>query len=336
MSAAWHREEGMAQSAGERTDWHGSVRGRHAETPSEVPTRGWRDILLRVTDNISKKSLGLIAAGSAFYSFLAIPSAFTALIALYGLVFDPHTVEQQIGILQGVMPAQALDIIHEQLDTLTSQPRQALGISFGISLAVALWSANSATTSMMTALNIVYEEHEKRNLFWYYATALAMTAATVVFVIVSLALIAVLPVVIDWLPLGDFARTLTAILRWPLLMVLFAIALGVAYRFAPSRNKPKWRWVSWGAFVATLLWIVVSVLFSFYVSHFSSYEKTYGSLAGVVLLLMWLYLSGYAVIIGAELNAELEHQTAEDSTDGREKPMGHRGATMADTVGEER
>lgn len=326
----------MAREAGGRSDGHRDVHGRHAKEPSDIPKRGWRDILLRVKDDISGKSLGLIAAGSAFYSFLAIPSAFTALIALYGLVFDPRQVERQLAMFQGIVPSLALDIVTEQLKTLTSQPRQTLGFSFGISLAVALWSANSATTSMMTALNIVYEEQEKRNLFRYYATALAMTAGAVLFVIVSLALIALLPAVIDWLPLGNFAKTLTTILRWPLLMALFAIGLGIAYRFAPSRNKPKWRWVSWGAFAAVLLWIVVSALFSFYVSHFASYEKTYGSLAGVVLLLMWLYLSAYAVIIGAELNAELEHQTVRDSTEGGEKPMGSRGAKMADTVGEER
>jgi membrane protein len=326
----------MAQAASEQWGRHGDPHGRHAEHPGQIPKRGWRDVLLRVKDDISGKSLSLIAAGTAFYSFLAIPSAFTALIALYGLVFDPRQVEQQLTIFQGIMPALALDIITEQLKTLTSQPHHALGISFAISLGVALWSANSATTSMMTALNVVYEEHEKRNLFRYYATALAMTASAVVFVIVSLVLIAILPAVIDWLPLGPFTKTLTTVLRWPLLMVLFVTGLGIAYRFAPSRRKPKWHWVSWGAFVAVLLWIVVSALFSFYVSHFAAYEKTYGSLAGVVLLLMWLYFSAYAVIIGAELNAELEHQTAKDSTEGHEKPMGRRGATMADTVGEER
>jgi membrane protein len=326
----------MERAANGHPDRHADPHGRHAHHPADIPKRGWRDVLLRIKEDISEKGLGLIAAGSAFYSFLAIPSAFAALIALYGLVFDPHQVEQQLSILQGIMPAQALDILNQQLNTLTSQPRQALGISFGISLAVALWSANSATTSMMTALNVVYEEEEKRNLFWYYATALVMTASAVLFAIVALALIALLPVVIDFLPLGDFAKTLTSILRWPLLMVLFAIGLGIAYRFAPSRTTPKWRWVSWGAFLAVILWIVVSALFSFYASHFSSYEKTYGSLAGVVLLLMWLYLSAYAVIIGAELNAELEHQTARDSTEGKPKPMGRRGAKMADTVGEER
>lgn len=326
----------MARAMGWGSTGHGDAHGRHAEQPGEIPKRGWRDILLRVKTNISEKSLGLISAGTAFYSFLAIPSGFTALIALYGLLFDPSQVERQLMILDGVMPAQALDIIHDQLNTLTSQPRQALGISFAISLVVALWSANSATTSIMTALNVVYEEHEKRGLIRYYATALVITAGAVLFAIVALTLIAVLPAIVDFLPLGDFSKTLATILRWPALMAVFMIGLGIAFRFAPSRSKPRWRWVSWGAFAAVILWIAASALFSFYVSHFNSYEKTYGSLAGVVLLLMWLYFSAYAVIIGAELNAEIEHQTTKDSTTGGEKPMGRRGAKMADTIGEER
>jgi membrane protein len=325
----------MAQTAPERTGRHGDPHGRHARHPADIPKRGWRDVLLRVKNDVSEKSLGLISAGTAFYSFLAIPSGIAALIALYGLMFDPHQVEQQITMLQGVMPAQALEIVTDQLRTLASQPRKALGISFAISLGVALWSANSATTSLMTALNVVYGEHEKRNLIRYYATALVITAGAIVFAIISLMLIAVLPAVIDLLPLGDFGRTLTAALRWPVLMFLFVLGLGVGFRFAPSRETPKWHWVSWGAFVAVVLWVVASALFSLYASHFSSYQKTYGSLAGVVLLLMWLYFSAYAILIGAELNAELEHQTTRDSTTGPEEPMGRRGAKMADTVGEE-
>jgi len=326
----------MAQTASEQTGGHDDPHGRQARYPTQIPKRGLRDVLLRIKDDVSAKSLGLISAGTAFYSFLAIPSGIAALIALYGLMFDPHQVEQQLTMLQGVMPPQALDIVTEQLKALTGQPRKALGVSFAISLGVALWSANSATTSLMTALNVVYEEREKRNLFRYYATALGITASAIVFAVVSLMLIAILPAVIDLLPLGDFSRTLTTVLRWPALMFLFVLGLGVGFRFAPSREKPKWRWLSWGAFLAVILWIVASALFSLYASHFPSYEKTYGSLAGVVLLLMWLYFSAYAILIGAELNAELEHQTTQDSTTGPEKPMGQRGATMADTIGEER
>ena len=311
------------------------ARGRSATTPSEIPKLGWRDILLRVTDAVSEKSLGLIAAGAAFYAFIAIPSGIAALISIYGLISDPTQVEQQVEAIQNIMPRQAADIVLDTLNSLVNQPRHNLGFGLLISLGLALWSANSATTSIMTALNVAYGEREKRGLIKYYAEAMAFTLLSIVFAITSLGLIAVLPVVIDSLPLGDFGRTLASWLRWPVLVGLFVVALSIAYRFMPSRTAPKWRWVTWGAVAGGLLWIAASAGFSFYVSHFSSYDKTYGSLAGVVLLLMWLYVSNYVVLLGAQLDAEIEHQTARDTTTGQPKPLGDRGAKMADTVGEE-
>jgi membrane protein len=319
-----------------RPDDRHDPHGRSATRPEEIPKRGWRDILLRVKDAISEKSLGLIAAGAAFYAFIAIPSGIAALISIYGLVADPVQVEKQAETMQGIMPKQAVDIVLEMLNSLLSQPSKALGVGLLVSLALALWSAASATTSIMTALNVAYNEREKRGFIAYYAEAMVMTLGAVLFIIISLALIAVLPAVIDFLPLGDFGKTLAAWLRWPVLVGLFMVALSIAYRYMPSRAKPRWRWVTWGAAVGAILWIAASAGFSFYVSHFSSYDKTYGSLAGVVLLLMWLYVSNYAVLLGAQLDAEIEHQTARDSTTGRPKPLGQRGAKMADTVGEEK
>lgn len=310
--------------------------GRNATTPSEIPRRGWRDILLRVKDSISEKSLGLIAAGAAFYAFIAIPSGIAALISIYGLISDPTHVEQEIETIQSIMPRQAAEIVLDLLSSLISQPRANLGFGLLISLGLALWSANSATTSIMTALNVAYGEHEKRGLFKYYAEALVMTLCSVLFVLVSLTLIAVLPAVFNLLPLGDSRWTMAAWLRWPILVGLFMFGLSIAYRFMPSRTRPKWRWVTWGAFTGAVLWIAASAGFSYYVSHFSAYDKTYGSLAGVVLLLMWLYVSNYAVLLGAQLDAEIEHQTACDSTEGPAKPLGARGAKMADTIGEEK
>jgi membrane protein len=315
---------------------HADAHGRDATRPGEIPRRGWRDILLRVKDEVSEKSLGLIAAGAAFYAFIAIPSGIAALISIYGLIADPMQVEQQVEGLQSIMPQQAADIVLGLLNSLTNQPRANLGFGLLISLGLALWSASSATTSIMTALNVAYSEREKRGLLKYYGEALVMTLGSVLFVIIALTLIAVLPAVIDFLPLGEAGKALASWVRWPALVVLFMVGLSIAYRFMPSRRKPKWRWVTWGAATGALLWIAASAGFSFYVSHFSSYDKTYGSLAGVVLLMMWLYVSNYAVLLGAQLDAEIEHQTARDSTTGRPKPLGRRGAKMADTVGEEK
>jgi membrane protein len=314
----------------------GETRGRHADRPGEIPTPGWRDVLLRVKDDISGKNLSLIAAGTAFYAFIAIPSGIAALISLYGLLFDPQQVEAQVGSLVGIMPDEAMKIVTDELTYLTSQPPKTLGIGLLIGFWVALWSANSATTSMIAALNVVYEEREKRNLIKFYLAALGLTVATVIFSIFSLGLIAALPAVIDWLPVGGFGKTLASIVRWPVLIALFIAALAMAFRYAPCREKPKWRWISWGAITGGILWIVASGLFSFYAAHLASYDKSYGSLAGVILLMMWLYVSAFVVLISAELNAEIEHQTARDSTTGPAKPMGQRGAKMADTLGEKK
>jgi membrane protein len=269
-----------------------------------------------------------------FYAFLAIPSALTALVSLYGLFANPGDVQRHAELAKGVVPDQVLQIVSMQLQAITSSSSKSLSIGLIISVLVALWSARSGTASMVTAINVAYEEPEKRGTIWLYATTLALTAVTVFFAIIALALIAVLPAALALLPLGDFGKTLASILRWPLLLLVIVGALAVTYRFAPSRREPQWRWVSWGAVAATVLWIIGSALFSIYVGQFASYNKTYGSMGGVVVRLMWLYVSSLAMLLGAELNAEMEHQTSRDTTAGGGKPLGQRGARVADTVGE--
>jgi membrane protein len=323
------RVESASQSAPSRDAAH----GRRANRPSDIPKRGWWDISMRVKDAMSEKNLTLIAAGAAFYAFLAIPSAFTALVSLYGLVADPQDVHRHLELAKGVVPDQVLQIMSDQLQALTSSGSTSLGVGLIISVLVALWSARSGTASMVTAINVAYGEPEKRSMFRLYAITVGLTALTIAFALLALALIAVLPAIIGVLPLGNFGKTLAAALRWPVLLALVVVALAITYRFAPSRKEPRWRWVSWGAVAATVLWIVGSALFSIYVGQFASYNKTYGSLGGVVVLLMWLYVSALAVLLGAEMNAETEHQTAQDTTSDERKPLGQRGAKMADTVG---
>jgi membrane protein len=313
-----------------RGEHHGH--GHEADEPQDIPRRGWKQVIMRVGTRISRDNVSIIAAGVAFYAFLAIPSALTALVALYGLAFDPQDVQRQIASLNGAMPGEAVQLISQQLQTVTSQPKSTLGIGLIVAVLVAIWGARSAMSTFITALNVAYAEDEKRGFFRFQATAFALTAVAVVFAVLSIALIAVLPAAIDLLPFGKAGKTVASVVRWPVLLVLITFGLAAIYRYAPSRNEPKWRWVSWGAAVATVLWIVGSALFSLYVGQFASYNKTYGSLGAVVVLMMWLYLSAFAVLLGAELNAELEHQTARDTTAGRPKPMGHRGAWAADTV----
>jgi membrane protein len=292
--------------------------GRLAARRSALRLRFWRDVLIRVKDGISEKNLSLIAAGAAFYAFLSIPAAFSALIALYGLEFDPANVERQVAGLKGVVPDEVIQLLTDQLTNLTLRSTSTLGWGFLLSLAVALWRAQSGSSALISALNQVYAAPDRRSLIEAYGMSLALTLCLILFAIVALVLIAVMPAVIDYLPLGHYDRSLARVLRWPLLMVLVMIALSAIYRFAPTRQAARWRWISWGAVASTLLWIAGSILFSVYVEEFASYDKTYGSLGAVVVLMMWLYVSAFAALIGATLNAEIERQRRlEAETSGR-------------------
>ena len=305
--------------------------GRAADEPHQIPAAGWWDILKRLFADIGRDNVSLMAAGVAFYGLLSLAPGFTALVALYGLLFDPSQVQAQVAAMEGMIPEEARKLIADQLTTIVQGSSSSLGVSFVVSLALAIWSANSGTSALMQALNVAYGEREQRNVLRYYGSALLLTAAAVLFGILSLILVAIIPAVVGLLPLGNFGKELGWI-RWPVLTILFAAGLSVVYRYAPSRNEPRWSWVSSGAVAATILWLIGSALFSLYVEKFATYNKTYGSLGAVVVLLMWFWLSAYAVLLGAELNAEMEHQTARDTTDRPRKPMGRRGAYVADTV----
>jgi membrane protein len=234
--------------------------------------------------------------------------------------------------MESFIPPEAAKLIGDQLAAVVQASNSKLGVGLIIGLGIALWSANYGTTALMSALNVAYGEKEKRGTLEYWMHSLLLTASLIVFGILSIVLIAVIPAVIGLLPFGDFGQTIVSWLRWPALVLLSTIGLAIIYRYAPSRAEPRWSWVSWGAFAATVLWLIGSALFSLYVGKFASYNKTYGSLGAVVVLLMWLWLTGYAIIMGAELDAEMEHQTARDTTDPPKKPMGRRGAYVADTV----
>jgi membrane protein len=312
------------------------ARGRLAEEPNAITAAGWRDILWRVFADIRRDNVSLLAAGIAFYALLSLAPACTALVALYGLAFDPGQVQSQVKAVEGLIPPEGRQLIAQQLTAVVQAGSSTLGIGFIVSLALAIWSANSATSATMSALNAVYAEEEKRGFIKYYGATLLLTMSSVIFALLALLLVAVIPAALGLLPVGDFGKELVSAVRWPVLLLLFAGGLAVIYRYAPSRNEPRWSWVSWGAAAATLVWIVGSALFSVYVGRFATYNKTYGSLGAVVVLLMWLWISAYAVLLGAELNAEMEHQTIRDTTDRPKKPMGKRGAYVADTVAEGR
>ncbi len=308
-------------------------RGREASRPQDIPASGWKDILWRVKDQIKKDRLSIIAAGVAFYGLLAIFPALIALVALYGLVFDPRQVQEQVSALSGVLPPDAAEILLRQLNDLTTRDSKALGFGAIGGLLLALWSASAGMRTLMEALNVAYNEEEQRGFFRFYGTALLLTLASILGTILAIVLVVAIPAVLTFLGLDDTLKWVISIAAWPILIVMMMIGLAVIFRYGPSRREPRWRWVSWGAFVATVLWIIGSLLFSFYVAKFGNYNETYGAVGAIVILLMWFLLSAYAVLIGAELNAEMERQTRKDTTEGGEKPLGQRGAYAADTVG---
>ena len=311
-----------------------SGRGRDAQRPSEIPKRGWRDIALRVKREIAKDRLSIIAAGVAFYGLLASLPALGALISIYGLLFDPREVMDQIAAMRGFMPGEAVDLIVKQLTELASADTQALGLGVAGGVILALWSASAGVRTMMEALNVAYNETEKRGFFKRMALSLGLTLAVVLIGLVAVASVVLLPAVLDLLGLGSVLEGIVYWARWPIVAVVFWFGLLVMYRYGPSRDHPKWSWVSVGGIVVTVLWLAGSVLFSWYVENFGNYNKTYGSMGAVVILLMWLLISAYMVLIGAEINAEMERQTRQDTTVDEPQPLGRRGAYAADTVGD--
>lgn len=306
--------------------------GGQAETPTQIPPRGWWQVIRRAVTKSSADNVPILAGGVAFFAFLAVFPALIAALTLYGMVADPAQVAQQMQSLSSVLPPQAQQIITEQLTAVTRSNDGALTVGLVISLLAALWSASSATSNLITAINLAYHETETRGFVTMRVLALGLTLGALVFVLVALALVAVAPVVLDQLGLGVIGQLIAQVIRWVLLIGVVIVGLAVVYRVAPNRNSPRFRWVSIGALVATVLWILGSVAFSLYVSSFGSYNTTYGALAGVIVLMLWLYLTSYIVLLGAEINAEAEHQTARDTTTGEPAPMGQRGATVADTL----
>jgi membrane protein len=308
--------------------------GRAATTPSEIPAAGWKDILLRVYEGISDDRILANAAAVTFYALLALFPAVAALVSIYGLFADSSRIATQLDSISGMVPGGAIEVIRDQLTRLTAQPRATLGVSFLASLIVSLWSANGGIKALFDALNVVYEEKEKRGLVALNAVSLSFTAGMILFLMVALGFVVVAPIVLEYLP--GMVGALFSIARWPILLVLVAIALSLIYRYGPSRNEPRWRWISWGSAFASLSWLAASGLFSWYAANFGAFNKTYGSLGAVIGFMIWMWLSTIVILVGAKLNAETEHQTARDTTTGRPKPLGSRGARMADTVGSAR
>jgi membrane protein len=322
----------MSSITKDRAEEHG--RGRHADSPAKVPAKGWKDIVLRTFKEIGNDRITLISAGVTYYLLLAMFPAITAFVSVYGLFADRSTIAEHMAVLSTVVPSGGLDILNGQLQRLTAEDAPTLGFALIISLGLALWSASSGVKSMFEAMNVAYDEVEKRNFFVLNAVALLFTLGGVVGALVMLAVVVALPAVLSIVGFGEGFEWLVQIAGYVVMVLVLITGIAALYRWGPSRQQAKWRWITPGATFAVVVIMVVSLLFSWYASNFAHFDKTYGSLGALIGFLTWMWLSITAVAAGAELNSEAEHQTAKDSTTGADSPMGTRDASMADTLGE--
>jgi membrane protein len=309
-------------------------RGRDAPRPSAIPAKGWKDVGWRVWKSLNEDRVLLISGGVTFYLLLALFPALVAFMSIYGLFLDPATAVDHANALSGLVPPAAMDLIADQLARLASRQGGALTLGLVLSLILAFWSANGGIKAIIEGLNIAYDEREKRSFLRLNLIAFAFTLGAMVLMVLLIVALAVVPAVLAVLNLGGVGDLLVRVLRWPLLVVAVGVALAVLYRHGPSREPPEWRWVTWGSGIATVAWLVMSIAFTIYLERFANFDATYGALAAPIGFLLWIWLSIIVVILGGEINGEMEHQTARDTTTGPEEPMGKRGAVMADTLGE--
>lgn len=310
-----------------------SGRGRAADAPEEIPASGWKDIVLRVKQEMKDDNLTTIAGAMTYYGILALFPALIALVSLYGLISDPNDVQRQLAELADILPAETSSLVSEQLDSIVSSSDAGLGFGFALALLATLWTVSSGVSALIKAINLVFDEEETRGFVKLRLLALGLTVGFLVFAVATIFTITALPAVLDTIGLSPGVVDLVVWLRWPALGIAVMGALAVFYRYAPNRDNAKWRWVTWGAVGATVSWLAASFALNFYVTNFGSYNETYGTLGGVIVLLLWMFVSSLIVLLGAEVDAELEAQTARDTTTGPPLPMGRRDAVKADRLG---
>ena len=308
-------------------------KGHQAQSPAEMPGPAWKDIAKRSYKRVWDDNVGLVSAGVAFYGFFALLSLLGLIVLVYGFFADPHTVIDQMRTLTAFLPTDVVKLIGDQLMTSVTSSEGTKGAAIALAVAVAIYGGTNGAAAVITALNIAYEEKEKRSLLVFYLTAVGMTLCALVLALLMLAATAAAASLGRFVPQASNVTVIAGKVATDLCLVLVAAAVAATlYRFGPSREDAKWKWITPGSAFTAISWLILTLLFGFYVSNLTNYSDTYGSLGAVVALLTWLYLSAYAFVFGAELNSEIEHQTAKDSTTGSPEPMGDRGAWAADNV----
>lgn len=305
-------------------------RGYEAEKPRHIPLIGWLDIGKRVFSEIKADHVQIVAAGVGFYFFLALFPTIVAAISVYTLVLEPSQIEEQISRLSTVLPDQAFGMLIEFLQPVLEQSKKEIGWGLTFSIAISLWSANKGTSALFEGVNIAYNEMDKRSFIKKNLLTLVFTLGAVVLGLISLLFIIFFPILIEKVGLPKQIENIIGWSRWVVLGIILILSLSMVYKIAPNRSNPRFAWVSPGAIFGTVFWLAGSLLFSWYVKNFGSYDDLYGSFAAVIILMLWLFLTAFIVLLGAEINSELEHQTTYDTTVGEQKPMGERGAYHAD------
>ncbi|MBF9042326.1 YihY family inner membrane protein [Rhodobacterales bacterium HKCCE4037] len=316
----------------EATASEGNRRGRDATTPAQMTLKGWRDVLFRVKDKFIADHVSVVAAGVAFFGLLAIFPAIVASISTAALVLDPSQISTQLDAMLGALPGGAAEIISGQVEDVLSDEERA-GWTFALGLFLAIFAAARGMSSLIEGMNIAYDEVETRGFIQLTLLAIGLTLLATVTLVLAMSVTVVIPTIFSAVGYGDTAEAVLGIVRWPFLALLMLVGLAVLYRFGPDRSDAKWVWLTPGSVLAVALWLIGTAAFTVYVENFGSYNETYGSIGAVIVLLTWFWMSALIVMLGAEVNAELEHQTKRDSTTGEPRPIGERGAVKADHVG---
>ena len=305
--------------------------GHRAAKPGQIPMKGWKEIALRVKDQLTNDHVPILAAGIAFYFFLAIFPATAAALSIYGLIMEPAEVAQQMSQLANTLPKKAHQTISNILDQQSQKPGSVLGWSLIISILLSLWSANKGTKAVFEGVNIAYNQKEERGFFKLTGVTLLFTLGGIIVGFIAIAMVVAFPALIDKIGLPSTLETTVQLLRWPILALIVMSALAAVFKVAPYRKSPEFKWIRWGAIIATICWLAGSLVFTLYIKNFDSFDSTYGSFAAVIILMLWFFLSAFIILLGAEINSEMEHQTSRDTT-GEDKPMGQRGGYHADHV----
>lgn len=308
-------------------------RGREAKSPTQIPAKGWKDTLTRVKKEINHDRVSMVSAAMAYYALFAFIPALTSVVLIYAWISDPSEIAGHIAYAKRILPSDILNTVNEQLQALASKGSSKLGFGAIFSLLLSTYSASKGTAAVIDAMNIIYEEQDKRGFIKRTALAIGMALLGAVLAILAMGVIVVIPAITNLFHFGEMMTILGTVASWIVLLGIFSFYLSVMYKVGPDRENAKWKWVSAGAVIAAVLFAIVSALFSWYAKEFGNFNKTYGSMGAVIVLMTWFYLSSFVILLGAEINAELEHQTKRDTTTGPEKPLGVRGARMADTVG---